>query len=37
MNNEIISYFSQFISVKVEKKFMKTSGSISGKIKKIEA
>ena len=37
MNNEDISYFSQFISVKVEKKLMKIRGSISRKIKKIEA
>ena len=33
INNESVSHFSQFISVKVKK----ISGSILGKVKKIEA
>ena len=37
INNDSVTLFSQFIPVKVKKKFKKISGSISRKVKKIEA
>ena len=37
INNESVTYFSQFISVKAEKDLRKSQASISGKVKQIEA
>ena len=37
INNESVNHFSQFISVRVQKNFKKILGSISEKVKKIEA
>ena len=37
INNESVTHFSQFISVKVKKKIKEISGSMSGKVGKIES